>query len=219
MIQECPAQNFYTYHRSLERVRSDSHKTITLSSNTLPLTLRILLPSDISTLTQILLDPANVQDDLSVSNSTPESIGQMLQEWMNVSTPMARFNLVVLISGTLVGCSGFGWIGPVKECKEGCGRAGALGIMLDPGVRGKGYAYESLRICIDFGFRKLALEEVRVSTNKGNVAMRGLMEARFGLSVEMGEKDQFGNDLHWVIRKPWWLEFARAEGMLTLDEE
>ncbi|KAH6665102.1 hypothetical protein B0J14DRAFT_606480 [Halenospora varia] len=219
MIQKFPTQNFYTYHRGLEGVGDDRLKTIALTSNTLPLTLRTILPSDIPVLTQILLSPANVQDDLSVSNSTPQEIANMLQGWMKMTTPMSRFNLIVLVSGIVVGCSGFGWIGLVKEGDEGCGRAGALGIMLNPEVRGKGYALESLRICIDFGLRKLAFEEVRISTNGKNVAMRGLMEGRLGLPTEVGEKDRFGNDLHWVIRWPWWLDFARGEGILALDEE
>lgn len=82
---------------------------------------------------------------------------------------------------------------------------GDLGIMLDTRVRGKGYAVEVLRIMIDYGFGPLGLDECRVAATDQNVAMRGLMEKRFGLVGERIEKDQFENEWIWRLERWEWV--------------
>jgi len=100
---------------------------------------------------------------------------------------------------------GFGWIGLAKKDDESSERAGAAGIMLDPDARGKGYAYEALKMSIDYGLRELGLVEVRIGTPSSNAAMRGLMEKKFHMPAEVVEPDRFGNDLVWRIWKEDWL--------------
>ena len=81
-----------------------------------------------------------------------------------------------------------------------------MGVVLNPEARGQGLAYEALRISIDYGLRELGLMEVRVGTPSENVSMRGLMERKFGLQPEPGrERDRFGNDLLWRIKREEWL--------------
>lgn len=45
----------------------------------------------------------------------------------------------------------------------------------------KGYAVAALEMVIDYGFRVLGLDEWRIAAIDENLAMRGLMEKRFGL--------------------------------------
>lgn len=78
------------------------------------------------------------------------------------------------------------------------GLAGAVGIVLNPEVRRRGYGFEALRISIDYGLRELGLKEVRLGTTSRNVGMRVLMGRRFGwVKGEVTEADRFGNDLEW----------------------
>lgn len=75
--------------------------------------------------------------------------------------------------------------------------------MIQPFARGKGYAYEALKMVVDYGLRELGLVEIRVASHSGNVPMRMLMEKKFGLRPEVREDgvDKFGNDLLWIVRK------------------
>jgi len=76
--------------------------------------------------------------------------------------------------------------------------------MLDPEFRGKGYAFDALRCSIDYGLRELGLVKVVLGTGNENLAMRGLMEKKFGLEGEVTVKDKFGNDLVWKIDGVVW---------------
>lgn len=88
------------------------------------------------------------------------------------------------------GVGGLGRIGldkPVQSKGQGKGEGrevllvGDAGIMLDTKVRGKGHAVAALEMVIDYGFRVLGLDEWRIAATDENLAMRGLMEKRFGL--------------------------------------
>lgn len=129
----------------------------------------------------------------------------MISEWLIFSEPLQRINFLVLASDVPIGISGLGWVGFHKADDENAGRAGAAGVMLDPEARGKGYAYEAMRMSIDYGLRELGLVEVRIGTTSSNVAMRGLMEKNFGMPAEVGEPDRFGNDLMWRIGRDEWM--------------
>lgn len=61
-------------------------------------------------------------------------------------------------------------------------RVGDAGVMINPDARGKGYAYESLRITIDYALRVLGLDGVTVQMGEANVEMRGLMDRKFGVT-------------------------------------
>jgi RimJ/RimL family protein N-acetyltransferase len=173
----------------------ESAPLITLTSLSHPITLRTLQLEDIRALTQLLSNPANVEDDLSISNQTPYQIKEMIGTWLIRTSPLERLNFIILASGIPIGISGLGWIGPAIRDDENSGRAGAVGVMLNPEARGKGYAYEAMRISIDFGLRELGLIEVRIGTQSRNMAMKGLMEKKFGIPAIVMEPDRFGNDL------------------------
>jgi RimJ/RimL family protein N-acetyltransferase len=202
MAQQVLPQRFYTHISTFTCKASPS---ATLGSSNLPLTLRILLPDNVPILAKLLSNPANTQDDLSVYRKSQAELEDMISEWLIFSEPLQRINFLVLASDVPIGISGLGWVGFHKDDDESAGRAGAAGVMLDPEARGKGYAYEAMRMSIDYGLRELGLVEVRIGTTSSNVAMRGLMEKKFGMLAEVREPDRFGNDLMWRIGRDQWM--------------
>jgi RimJ/RimL family protein N-acetyltransferase len=194
-----------TFYSHISSSNADSSAAIVLTSSGLPLTLRSFLPEDIHVLAELLSNPANTQDDLSVSRKTPEEMNDMVKEWLVVSAPLTRLNFLVLDSGAPVGVSGIGWIGWQNKDDDSVGRAGAVGVMLNPEVRRKGFGYEAMRISVDYGLRELGSVEVRFGTTSKNVAIRLLMENKFGISAQVTEPDRFGNDLLWKIKRDEWL--------------
>lgn len=180
-----------------------------LKSSTSPLTLRAFIPEDAAVLTSILSNPENTKDDLSVATMQPTDIEALVHKWVTEapSSPLTQHNLLVLVDGVVVGITGFGWIGPCKTQSDDNDAsfvekelAGAVGVVLNPEARRKGYGYEALRISIDYGLRELGLSEVRLGTTSRNVGMKGLMERKFGwVKTEVVEADRFGNDLLWRI--------------------
>ncbi|CAG8958127.1 hypothetical protein HYFRA_00000473 [Hymenoscyphus fraxineus] len=152
-------------------------------------------------------DQRNVQYDGSVIGlDNPKEISSLLVQWSTFTEPLTRFNAVVIIDNKVSGTGGIGWIGTNSEGV----RVGAAGIMLGPEVRGKGYAYEALRITIGFGLRELALDEIHLATWDANIAMRGLMDKKFGFMGRRIEKDRFGNEWECRIRKTEWLESVHS---------
>lgn len=190
--------------------------TVTLTSLTRPLILRAPTLDDAPALISHFSDTRNTQHDRSVHGlDNPEAIIALIERWSTVSSPPKALNFVVEIEGEVVGVGGLGWIGYTKS-KTDAARSkedssndiyvGAAGIMLDTRVRGKGYAVEALRMIMDYAFTVLRLDEVRVGSTGANVAMKGLMENKFGLVGERIEPDQFGNEWVWRIRKDEWDE-------------
>ena len=193
---------------------------LSLHSITIPdLNLRLPIASDLPALVAILSNPANTKNDLSVSTLSPAARETLCRSWLSLSNPLTSINFLVHHGSVPIGISGLGWIGSAKpqseeNTEEGAepaqdekAKAGAAGVVINPEVRGKGLAYEALRISIDFGLRELELVEVRIGTPSENRAMRGLMERRFGrLPEPERERDRFGNDLLWRIKREEWLE-------------
>ncbi|PYH92398.1 acyl-CoA N-acyltransferase, partial [Aspergillus ellipticus CBS 707.79] len=176
-----------------------------LQSQTTPdLTLRIPTAADIPAVLSILQNKANSEFDKSISDATPEELRSLAQRWTTVNDPPTHRNFLIWGNEQQpLGIAGLGWIGPVdgNGAAQGQGRAGAAGVMIQPFARGKGYAYEALRLVFEYGLRELGLVEIRVGSHSGNLPMRGLMEGRFGLVAEEGSGDRFGNDLLWVVRR------------------
>jgi RimJ/RimL family protein N-acetyltransferase len=200
MSQEIQPQNFYNITTNSP---SEALPTVILTSTTLPITLRTLLPSDTPALISILSNPANTEDDLSVSDLSEEKIKEIVDSWLIVSKPLSKRNFLILESGVPIGISGFGWIGWNKDGDESAGRAGSLGVVLNPEHRRKGYGYEALWISVDYGLRELGLVEVRVGTTSKNLGMRRLMEEKFRVKAEVTKPDRFGNDLEWKFGEDW----------------
>ncbi|KAI9696503.1 MAG: hypothetical protein M1820_008131 [Bogoriella megaspora] len=172
------------------------------SKRTPQLELRSPLPSDAPALLTILSDRRNTQYDKSCDSlDTPEAIGALIQQWRSFSDPLERANVVVVISGNVVGTGGLGWIGKRKTDGKMIGDAG---ILLNPDVRGRGYAYEALRIIIDHGFHVLGMDEVHVACVDANAAMKGLMSSKFGFEAAPIQDKQFGNEWIWRISKDQW---------------
>ncbi|KAJ5355070.1 uncharacterized protein N7496_012282 [Penicillium cataractarum] len=200
------------------------HPTFTLTSQSIPhLNLRLRTTSDIPSVTAILNNKANSQFDKSISTATPEELASIAERWTTVTKPLTYFNFLIFHNEFKepLGIAGLGWIGPVHSNddkddhseNEPQGRAGAAGIILQPFAGGKGYGYEVLRMVFDYGLRELGLVEIRVGSYSGNVAMRGLMEGKFGFRPRdagvNGEVDEFGNNLLWIVRREVWLGVNR----------
>lgn len=66
------------------------------------------------------------------------------------------------------------------------------------------------------GFRLLGLDECRIAAADDNLAIRGLIENRFGLEGERIEKDQFENEWIWTLGREDWADGEERKGK---DEE
>ena len=95
---------FYTKNSN---VNPDSYPLVTLTPSSLPLTLRTLLPEDVTILTKLLSGPENTKDDLSVSKQWPAEMESMISEWLTVTPRPSRFNFLVLSVGVPIGISSF----------------------------------------------------------------------------------------------------------------
>ena len=198
-----PSQSFYTHDTALND-KNNPH--VSIQSNTLPLELRNPIPSDAQALLQILSDERNIEHDESVAGlNHPLAIEAMMTTWLNYSDPLDRVNFVVVVEDKPVGISGMGHIGKESDGR----RVGDAGVMLNPEARGRGYAYESLRMTIDHALRVLKLDEVTVGCRAANVAMRGLMDNKFGLSATEVE-GKFSNECLYRIKKDEWLSHPQS---------
>lgn len=221
-----PFQHHYPLYTAEPSSRFPTHSTIKPTSRTHSLILRTPTSNDAPALVRHFSDKRNTKHDLSVHGlDNAVAVAALIEQWRTVSSSLKGFNLVVEVEGELVGVGGFGWIGVVKgdeeeEEKEEEGkketrkgeRIGDAGIMLDTRVRGKGYAVEALRITMDYGFRMLDLDACRLAATDENLAMKGLMEKRFGLEGKRVEKDRFGNDWVWTLRRKEWEEWEEWQG-------
>lgn len=182
-----------------------------LRSKSIPeLTLRIPTDVDIAAVIDILKNKANSEFDKSISDATAHELQSIAQRWTMVNEPLTHLNFLVRHKEQVLGIAGLGWIGPANSDNASCQaeRAGAAGVMLQPLARGKGYAYEALRVVFNYGIRELGLVEIRVGSHSGNLPLKGLMEKKFGLQPEVRPEesvDQFGNDLLWIVKREGWL--------------
>ena len=197
------AEPFYTHETELS---DSSNKHISIRSNTLPLELRSPTPADLPALLEVLYDTRNTKDDRSMDGMDKPTIKKAIEKWITFSKsdPVDRVTYVVLVNGTTVGIGGMGYIGT-----ENGRRIGAAGIMLNTDARGKGYAYEALRMTIDHALGVLGLDEVHIATTEANVAMRRLMEMRFKhVSTMYHGRFKFGNEYLWKITAGDWLLYS-----------
>lgn len=184
---------------------------VSIHSSSLPLELRLALPSDAEALLRVFSEPSNIEHDSSAAGlSTLPAIEEMIQRWNTLADPLTRLNFVVVASGDVVGVGGMGYI----YTREDGMRIGDAGIMINPEARGKGYAYESMRMTIDHAFRVLNLDEVTVEMKEANVAMRGLMEKRFEMKpvVSRAQGDpKFGNEYSYRVKREEWLDGMQSK--------
>lgn len=103
---------------------------------------------------------------------------------------------MVVLDGLVIGTGGLGWIGQRSSDGKWIGDAG---MMITPAQRGKGYAYEALRMILDYGYRVLIMDEIHVSCVDKNDAFKSLMNVKFGFSAAPCQ-DKFGNNWIWRIR-------------------
>lgn len=191
------SQTFYSHETCLED-KSNPH--VSIRSKTLPLEMRSPVRSDARALLDLFSDERNIQHDQSaVGLNTPFAIDNFITQWLTFTNPLDRIGLVVVAKGNVVGLSGMGHIGTEEDGR----RIGDAGIMINPVARGMGYAYESLRMTFDYGLRVLNLDKVTVAMTAANVAMRGLMDRKFGLSATRltGDENRFGNDYIYRVKK------------------
>lgn len=196
--------------------------TVKLESLIYPLVLRTPTSADAPSLLRHFSDERNTQHDLSVRGlDNSAAIAKLIESWSTISTPLSGLNVVVEVEGEVVGVGGLGWIGLDKAAqREGQGEGegkeaplvGDVGIMLDTKVRGQGYAVAALGMVIDYGFGVLGLDECRIAATDENMAMRGLMEKRFGLVGKRIEKDQFENEWVWTVGRKDWVDISSGGG-------
>ncbi|UQC76053.1 acetyltransferase [Colletotrichum lupini] len=111
--------------------------------------------------------------------------------------------------GTVIGFGGYGGINEQEEDGRRI-RVGDVGVMINPGYRGRGFAAEAVRLAVEWGFRRVAegglqLERVSATMSERNVPMRGLVEKRFGWAgvVKPGKGEGDGEVFFEVTGETW----------------
>ena len=175
--------SFYGWSTNL---RSTEGPQILIISFRLPnLILRSPNRSDTDALLRIFTDQRNVQYDKSCDDlDNRAAIENLITAWTTFKGPIQRANIVLEVDNKTVGTGGLGWINRSKTSGKMIGDAG---LMLDSEYRGKGYAYEALRMVIDHAFRVLAMDEVHISCRDANVAFKGLVNIKFGFEAAPNE--------------------------------
>lgn len=177
-------------------------RSFKLESTSKDITLRIPTIIETSILLDILGNKENSKFDKSISDANTQELESIAHRWTTISHPLTHLNFLIWNGDTPIGITGMGWIGPCDNTQPDGPRAGAAGIVLQPFARGKGFAYEALKLVFEYGLCELGLAEIRIGSYSENMPMRMLMEKKFGLVAETSEGvvDEFGNDLMWVVK-------------------
>lgn len=198
--------NSTSYPLSYQTVGQLDDSDFKLQSLSTDLSLCLPKKEDTPVILNILQNKANSEFDKSISEATTEELEGIARRWTSLSQPLTYVNFLIWHHDTPIGIAGLGWIGATdgNEAESDRSRAGAAGVIIEPVARGKGYAYEALRMVFDYGLHELGLVEIRVGSHSGNVPMKMLMERKFGLEAEGNSGhdnvDKFGNDLLWVVK-------------------
>ncbi|KAJ5099917.1 Acyl-CoA N-acyltransferase [Penicillium argentinense] len=182
--------------------------TFSLQSKSTDLCLRPPTNKDLPSILEILQNNANSKFDRSLSEASIAQLIEIAQRWTSLSEPLTSLMFLICHPNhdAPIGIAGFGWIGPMRGIQVGdnTSRAGVAGLMIQPAMRGKGYGHDALKMVFHYGLHELKLVEIRLWSHSGNVPMRMLMERKFGLQTEEGDRDrvdEFGNDLLWAVTK------------------
>lgn len=127
---------------------------------------------------------------------TLEGNQRRIERWRKETGTKSCFFVVVRKSDDLViGDGGF-------ETIDLEAHTGDAGIMLDSGegVRGQGYAVETMQSTFKYGFEHLGLDRIFVRTLKENAPMVGVMEKHFGLKAEEAETEM-GLECCFVVQR------------------
>lgn len=163
-----------------------------------------------------MADAENTKNDLSVATLSAQERESVCRQWLTLNDPLNYLNFVVMDTTTndheeVVGIAGLGWI-RLMEDRDEATRFGAVGVMINPTARRKGFGAEALRIIIDYGLNCDRLAEVRIGTPSSNTAMRRLVEMKFKMEPEVQEEgNRFENDLLWRIDREIWLRYSEGE--------
>lgn len=194
--------------------------------------LRRLCKADVPVLVDLLSDPENTKNDLSMANMAAQDILSLAERWSTESSPLEHCMMLVTLSDTVVGMCGFGVIRSVAGMGDHDQvhastkhhgqlphvaaplREGILGIVVSQPFRGTGLAREALLMALDFGFQNLEFSQIVMGTTSKNIAMRKLMESPppkgIGLQASLTTPDKFGNDLEWLLEKKTWHHLSAA---------
>jgi RimJ/RimL family protein N-acetyltransferase len=189
---------------------------VSLRSPTHPaLELRTATPADIAAVRHVFSNPKNTALDPVVSDPavfTEEKVARMIAGWtaeQGKERPL-RVSVVVIVDGSVQGVGGMGYI--ATDAETGA-RTGDAGVMLNEGVRGKGYALEAMRLTTDFAFDVLRLNKVTATMLASNVPMVRLMQKMKwrGRHIAEGE-GEFGEEWMFEMLPEEWAERRAKEG-------
>ena len=190
----------YTHTTNLHDL---SNASVSIQSQDLPLELRTVTHSDAPALLRIFSDERNVKHDPSAAGlNTLPAIERVITAWTRLTDPLSRLNLVIVTHGEVVGVGGMGHI----YTNEHGNRIGDAGVMVNPDQRGKGFAYEAMRMTIDYALRILGLDEVTVGMGEANVEMRGLMDKRFRVTPFIFTSGKTGTEHLYCFKMDTWVE-------------
>lgn len=87
---------------------------------------------------------------------------------------------------------------------------GNAGLMLDSEFHCKRYAYHAFSINIDPGLRILGLDEIHVACVDANVALKGLVNVKFGFRPALVQDKLFGTEWICKITREQWRRSAHS---------
>jgi hypothetical protein len=147
---------------------------------------------------------------------TLEDIESGVAKWREAAAEEmpGSLNLVVVdtTTGRVEGLSGFGHIATLEDGI----RSGNVGVMLNPGVRGKGYGAEAIMLCVEWGFAECGFGE-SVGTSERNVGMMKIIQKVLVPRGWRGERRKLeSGEWEWEfkISKEAWREGAKKRDMV-----
>lgn len=207
-----------------------SHIDTLLESKTFAISLRNLELKDAPAFARLLSDPRNASDpnikpmDVSTAQGAITRMRESASEPTvcdahgKVITGPSRVNLAVVLGsedqpdGKMIGLGGYGAIKELERNGEKL-RAGDVGALIGADYRGKGYATETMKLAMDWGFAGvgqggLQLDRITLTTLNDNEPMIRLINDKLGLKgkgIEREAETEGEIELYWELEKGDWI--------------
>ncbi|KAH7017495.1 GNAT domain-containing protein [Ilyonectria destructans] len=210
--------------------QNGSHIDTLLESKTFAISLRNLELKDAPAFARLLSDPRNASDpnikpmDVSTAQGAITRMRESASEPTvcdahgKVITGPSRVNLAVVLGsedqpdGKMIGLGGYGAIKELERNGEKL-RAGDVGALIGADYRGKGYATETMKLAMDWGFAGvgqggLQLDRITITTLNDNEPMIRLINDKLGLKgkgIEREAETEGEIELYWELEKGDWI--------------
>lgn len=195
-----------------------NHLSTILTSKSFPILLRTIQPED-APRHAALLDLEVAKSEVNIANQRKSAdVPTVLNPDGTVASGPGRVNMVIVTttaSGAedqLIGLGGYGQIQSLERDGRKI-RAGDVGVLLQPEFRGKGYAFEALKLAIDWAFSPVSeggpqLDLVTITTLEDNAPMVRIANEKMKLDgkgvVRPTGFDPSKNEVYWEFTAEDW---------------